>query len=67
MATDNRLIAAHLTAALLTKDTYKATNADVAAKLYFDVLKSLEVEAEKHKAAAPTASASTYQVKRIAP
>ena len=54
MATDNRLIAAHLTAALLSKAP--ALNVGekpehVAAKLYFDVLDSLEMEAEKHNGA----------------
>jgi hypothetical protein len=56
MAADNRLIAAHLTAALLGKIPSLNVGEkpeDVAAKLYFDVLKSLETEDQKHKAAGP--------------
>ena len=54
MATDNRLIAAHLTAALLGKIPSLNVGEkpeDIAAKLYFDVLDSLETEAKKHRVA----------------
>ena len=53
MATDNRLIAAHLTGAMLGRVPF--VNAEhprgvVAAKLYFEVLQALDTEGKKHAA-----------------
>ena len=55
MATDNRLIAAHLAGAMLGRVPF--VNAEhprgvVVAKLYFEVLQALETEAKKHAAPA---------------
>ena len=56
MATDNRLIAAHLTGAMLGRVPF--VNAEhprgvVAAKLYFEVLQALDTEGKKHASPAP--------------
>ena len=56
MATDNRLIAAHLAAAMLNKVPFANVTEPrgvVAAKLYFEVLQALDAEAEKHASPAP--------------
>jgi hypothetical protein len=46
--TDTRLIAAHIAAALLAKPPKgKGSAAQIAAKLYFDVLDALESESKK--------------------
>jgi hypothetical protein len=57
MATDNRLIAAHLAGAMLGKGPWLKVGEKpehAAAKLYFEVLAALDAEAEKHKGAEVT-------------
>jgi hypothetical protein len=64
-ATDTRLIAAHLTAALIIKGhPFLGTKLQDIARLYFDCLDALRAEEEKRPKKAPQAATGTYQTRR---
>jgi hypothetical protein len=68
--TDDRLIAAHLTAALIAQaqaqdGNAKGSAAGRAAKLYFDVVDALRAESKaRHTGKAPAGALGTYQTAR---
>jgi hypothetical protein len=64
---DDRLIAAHLTAALISGAPIakgKGSAAENAAKLYFDVLEALRAEQKNRSSPPPSAQVGTFQTIR---